>query len=234
MEFSKKQPALLYLDTNGFYFYEEGLPNVVSLAFAPTSVKDMDVIDSTSLAAQVKTFIEGYNIQPASITIILSPHITFEKEVAEVKPEEKEEIVERFVDTIPFESVLSRAYPFGKGIKIVGCNAEMFIEIKKSFETFLFSVDTVIPYQMLGTDQTLIQNLIPDNVILFFKHLDKLRQLTLLTSQKEKLQTVTTTVTTTKQVSSTKPKTKKVRLYAMAGIFVFLFIILGIMLLNMK
>ena len=77
MESNKKQPAILYLDKNGFYFYEVGLPSVVSLAFLATSVRDMDVINGASIMTQVKSFIEQYQIPQGIINIIVSPNITY-------------------------------------------------------------------------------------------------------------------------------------------------------------
>lgn len=231
MEFSKKNQALLYLDTNGFYYYESGLPNVLSLAFTQDSVRDMDVINFTSFEMQIKTFTEQYQLRQAVIILVLSPHITFEKELTDIKPNEKDDLISKFVDTIPFDNVLYRSYPIEKGVKVIGCNGEMYIELKKNFEKCGFVIDIIVPYQVLGTDQTLIQNLIPDNALQFLKHTDRLKQLTMLSTLKANPQV---SKQSTNQVTSEKPKSNKPRLYIMAGIFLILFIILGYMIINMK
>ncbi len=228
MESNKKQPAILYLDKNGFYFYEVGLPSVVSLAFLATSVRDMDVINGASIMTQVKSFIEQYQIPQGIINIIVSPNITFEKDFVDVSPDAIEEKIKNFVDTIPFESVMSKQYPIEKGFKVIGWNEELYLELKVSFEKNSFIVDQVIPYQMLGSDQALIQNLTQDNALQLIKHADRLKQFTMLNIQKEKIQ-ISQNPDEKKQI---KPKQSKTRLYLMIAVFVILFGILGFMLLN--
>lgn len=227
MEFNKKQPALLYLDKNGFYFYVEGLPNIVSLAFLATSVKDMDVINGTSIMSQIKSFIEQYSIPPSTITIVLSPNVTFEKDIIGLTPEAQEEQVKNFTDTIPFESVLSKQYPIEKGVKVIGSNEELYLELKISFEKCSFAIDHVIPYQLLGNEQPLIQNLTLENASQFLHHIDRLKQFTMLT-----VPTKAQGATIQQNTKELKPKPNRTRLYAMAAVFLVLFGILAYMLLK--
>ncbi len=230
MEFAKKQPALLYLDRNGFYFFENGLPTVISMAFLETSVKDMDVINGASILGQVKNFIEQYRITPALITIILSPNITFEKEITGLPAEEQEDAVRKFVDTIPFDSTMSKNYPIEKGVKVIGFNEDLFQELKVSFEKAGFNFEMIIPYNMLGNDKELIQNLTVDNAMQFLRKTGNYKQISMLTLEKDR-------PPSSQQTSAKKePQQKKsnIRLFAMIGVFIILFAILGFMLLNMK
>lgn len=230
MEFNKKQLAILYLDKNGFYFYETGLDSVLSLAFMQSSVRDMDVVNGASIMTQVKTFIDQNKIAPATIAMILSPNISFEKDIVGLTPDAQGEEVKKFIDTIPFESVLSKEYPLDKGVKVIGCNEDLYSELKISFEKSAFSIDSVIPYQLLASDQALLQNLTAENASQLLRRIDHLKQFTLLTLEKEKVQINQNLNAKTNQ----KPKTNKPRLYAMAITFIVLFAILGFMLLKMK
>ena len=228
MESNKKQPALLYLDKNGFYFYVTGLPSVISLAFLATSVKDMDVINGASIMNQIKTFIEQYKILPCTITFIISPNITFDKDFIDLTTEEYEDKSKIYIDTIPFENVMSKAYPIEKGFKVIGWNEELYLELKISFEKCGFIVDQVIPYHLLGADQPLIQNLTQDNAAQLLRKIDHLKQFTMLRVQKDKQQVVQN------QDGKKESKSKKnyTRLIAMGIIFVILFAILAFMLLK--
>ena len=134
MEFTKKQPAFIYLDKNGFYFFENGMTQVISLAFLATSVKDMDVINGGSLMTQIKGFIDQYKVTPASITIIFSPNITFEKDLVGLAHEQQEEEIKKFLETVPFDSVLSKEYQIDKGIKAIAGNADIYMQLKMAFE----------------------------------------------------------------------------------------------------
>lgn len=228
MEFNKKQPALLYLDKKGFYYYQSGLQNIISLAFLETSVKDMEIINGISIMNQIKTFVEQYQISPATITIIVSPNVTFEKGIVGLEMGERDEQVKKFIDTIPFESVLSKSYPIEKGVKVMGINEDLYVELKISFEKCSFSIENVIPYQLLGNDQALIQNLTAENASQLLKKIGNLKQYTLLNVEKEKTQNVNNSSTNAQ--TGTKPKKSNIRLYLMIGVFVILFAILGFML----
>lgn len=229
MEFTKKQPALIFLDKNGFYFFEVGLPNVITLAFSEGSVKDMDVISGSTLEEQIKSFIEQYHIAPASITMVISPNITFEKDFPEAPVEELSEQIKKFVDTVPFERVLSKKYTIDKGVKVIGCNEDLYLELKQSFEKNGFSIDNIIPYQVLGVDQPLIQNLTTDNASQFLKRVGNLRQITMLDIEKVKGQIDRSNIVEGKEE---KPKKNNTRIYVMAGFFVVLIGILAFMLLK--
>lgn len=230
MDFVKKQPGFLYLDKNGFYFFEEGLNSVISLAFLATSVRDMDVINGSALMNQIKSFIEQYKLPPSDFSVILSPNITFEKEITGISNDTAKEEVEKFVDTVPFESVIFKEYQIEKGVKIIASNDDLFRELKIGFEKFAFSVNSVIPYQMLGSDQSYIRSLTVENASQFLKRIDHLKQFTMIKNEKEHTQAIqNNNEAKTQKVS----KKVNVRLFAMIGIFAFLFIILGIMILGM-
>lgn len=230
MDFIKRQPGFLYLDKNGFYFYESGLTLVVSLAFLATSVKDMDVINGASLINQIKSFVEQYHLTPASILIILSPNITFEKDFVGISRESAKEEVEKFIDTVPFDSVIAKEYPIENGVKVIAANDDLYRELKVGFEKVSFSVENIVPYQMLGQDQSFIRNLTTENAMQLLRRVDHLKQYSM--NSQEKKQTLVNQNDIGKKEGSQNKK-PNTRLFAMAGIFIVLFIILGIMLLRM-
>ena len=229
MESTKKQFAFIYLDKNGFYFYGANLANMVSLAFIEASVKDMEVINGASITIQVQNFITQYQIPPSAISIILSPNITFEKELIGLSPEVQDESIRNFVDTIPFDSVISKQYPIEKGVKVIGTNNDLYLELSISFKTNGSTIDSVVPYQMMGADQSLIRNLTTDSATQLLKRLDHLKQISMLTVEKEKPESLKENTK-----PSDKPKKNNKRIFIMAGVFIFLFIILGVMIVRMQ
>lgn len=233
MDFSKKPTALLYLDSKGFYFYEPAIANLVSLTFSQTSVRDMDVIDPAELETQIKNFVAQYQVTPSSISIVLSPNLTFEKEIVGLTPEEQQEAEKKFIDTIPFDDALTRSYPVPKGVKVIGCNNDLYLEIKSSFVKLGFLVDVLIPYQFLGADQALLQNLLVDNIATLLRKIDRYKQYNLV-QEKPKVIVAPTVTPSSPNTPATKQAPKKMRLYAMVGVFVVLFAILGYMLMHMK
>ncbi len=229
MDFSKKQPALLYLDVNGFYFYESGTSSVVSMGFLPESVKDMDVINPTTLENQVKAFIEQGKITPCNISIILSPNLIFEKEILVTDVEKQKVEIAHYLDNLPFENVASSDTPLEKGVKVFAVNEELFTSLHTAFSKFGSAVENVILYSSLGNDAQLINNLTPENANLLIKKMDKLKQLSLL-KQRPK----TTPTPEQKPTEATAKKKQSPRIYVMAVFLLVLLGILGYMLLTLK
>jgi len=143
--------------------------------------------------------------------------------------EDLKEEVDKFLDTVPFESALSKEYTIEKDVKVIAANYDVYRELKLGFEKCFFSIDWVIPYQMLGQDQALIRNLTTENASQLLKRTDHLKQFNMIPVERNK--TVTQNIPNKK--GATQSKKPNVRLYAMLGIFIVLFAILGIMLLRM-
>ena len=227
MESNKKKSALLYLDRGGFYFYEMGLPNMNSMGFLPTSVRDLDVVDIVSLESQIRTFVEGTKLSPGEITIVISPNIIFEKDILTTEVEKQKENTDKFLETIPFENVASTTIPIENGVKVIGINEELYLSIKNAFEKLGSSVESVLPYYSLGTDTFLLNNLTAENASILLKKVDRLKQFSLLQNKPK-----TPISSTTNTQGESLPKKNSMRLYAMLVIFAVLFSILGFMLLK--
>lgn len=232
MDFAKKQPAFLYLEKSGFYYFQPGLATVISMAFAENLVKDMDVLNGAAFIAQIKSFVEQYRLAPATITLILSSNVTFEKDIVNLTNEAQKDAVQNFVDTIPFESVLTKEYPIEKGIKVIGSNDDLYREIKSGFEKVSFSIECVVPFQLLGSDQMLMQNLTPENASQLLHKLDRYKQYNMVFQEKDKEKPPTPQAVGGSTVA--KPKKISTRLIAMIGVFAVLFIVLGFMIFNMN
>lgn len=228
MDFAKKVPGFIYLDKGGFFLFETGLGSVLSLAFSTTSVRDMDVMNRVSLHGQIQTFIQQYQIKPGDFLIILSPNITFEKEILDQDQDNIKIEVDKFIDTVPFDSVLSKEYPINKGVKVIACNNDIYLELKAVFEKNASSIDFVVPYQMLGQDQALINNLTVDSASELLKKIDKLKQLSMVIQEKKE-----PIILGGLQKDEAEPKKTNTKLIFMIVIFVILFAILSIMIVKM-
>lgn len=240
MDTKKKQPALLYLDTNGFYFFGAGTISVISMGFLPEAVKDMDVINASSLENQIKAFSEQSNIAPSSISVIVSPNLIFEKEIQITDIEKQKAEVQHFIDNLPFENVASLTLPAEKGIKVLATNEDLFLSLNTSFLKVNSSIEIVILYNSLGADGQLINNLTPDNANMLIKKIDRLKQFNLLKQRpktpliqqapdESKNETQTSGIST-----SSPPKKSNTRTYVMVGFLLVLLGVLGYMLLNLN
>lgn len=228
MDFSNKKQALLYLDRNGFYFYESGLSNVLSLGFAETSVKNLDVVDEKSLDNQIQTFSTQAKLAPSNISIILSPNLIFEKDILILEPTQQKEEADKFINTVPFTNVASATYPISNGVKVIGVNEDLFLAVKNSFEKLGCVASLVLPYHALGPDIALLNNFTVGNVSQLMKKLDRLRPFNML--QLKIVEQPKDSIATSPNQS---PKSNK-RAILMGGFLFVLIVVLVFMLLNMN
>lgn len=229
MDFSNKKQALLYLDRNGFYFYQVGFSNIISLGFSETSVKDLDIVDDKSLENQIQAFSVQNKLVPNNITIIISPNLIFEKDILSLDPQQQKEAIEKFINTVPFNNVATYNYNFDKGIKVIGVNEDLYLAIKNGFEKIGSNVSLVLPYHSLGSDAALLNNFTVANISQLLKRVERLRQFNLLHA---KILNTQPSQTTPNSTNGKKPKIN-IRTIAMGGFLLVLLLVLGYMLLNL-
>ena len=231
MEFSNNKQALLYIDRNGFYYYGAGQSTILNMAFLPTSVKDLDVVDQKSLENQIQTFSLQAKLVPSTISIIISPNLVFEKDIVTTDPQKQKEEMDKFISLVPFDTVASKTFPIQNGIKVIGVNEDIYLSIKTSFEKLGSIVTLVIPYQSLGADSALINNFTAQNVATILKRLDRLKEFNLLPN---KDRSPLPQGATDEHLQNTPNIKKNKRAYLMVGLLVVLLVILGYLLVNLK
>lgn len=143
-DISKKPTGLVFVDRNRLYFYEQTLPNPLSLDIPPDVISDLEIINKKQLDNSIKTLISANNLVPTSIIILLSTSVTFEKEFPEGAADVNKGI-EDFLDLIPFEDYLSKKIVTSEKTKIVAANREVYECIRDSFQSVNFKVIEVFP-----------------------------------------------------------------------------------------
>lgn len=222
----KKQPAILFLDRNRFDFAVSGSPNVLGFQFNETIVSSLEVVNLEALEAGIKQFIDQNAIPPVNITIILSPNVVFEKDIAEtVLLEQKEEEAQKFWDSVPFEDINSKSIKMGNGERIIVVNNGLCEALRTGFEKAGSSIEMIVPYEALGQDLWNITALDAQNSQEIMKRIDSFKQYAFDLQSSEK--TVSKNNSETKGATNSPRKTPpKTRLYVMAGVFILLVLVL--------
>lgn len=230
MEFSSKKQALLYLDRNGFYYYELGFPTVQSLAFSESSVKDLDLVDEKSLDNQIQGFLAQNKLSTSIISMIISPNIIFEKDIYTIDPIQQKEEIDKFINTVPFANVSTENFPIDKGVKAIGVNEDLFLAIKNSFEKLGCVASLILPYHALGADASLLSSFTTNNLSQLLRKLDHFKEFNLL-----RLKILDTPATSTAPAQTTQTNAKSnMRVFIMAGALLVLVGIMIYMLLTFK
>lgn len=217
MAFTKKQTAVVYLDTNKAFFYIGTTGAVITLDFPPDVISDLDLVDGEKLEHLIDTFVKANNIggEKFETHIVFSPSSTFDKDFTEESFKKDDTQLQKFIDIVPFEEVLSKIYKLGKKTKVVGINKSLYEIVKQALGKNNFSVSLVLPYSVLQEIYPELANSV--NLAFIAGKIDSLKQYSLsgpeVDLQKDKEKTV-------------KSKTQNKRVYLLIGVFAILFIIL--------
>lgn len=148
----KKQSGIIYLDRNGFLFFEKTLPQVISIPFQPDVVANLDILDRDKIKNQVKQLLTTHKIKPTTLIIILATGVLFEKILPEVTEEQKLDEIKKFLENMPFENVSTITYKLEKGYRVIAMNRDLYETIKETFASEGFTVVAVVPVFSLGKD----------------------------------------------------------------------------------
>lgn len=230
MDITKRQLAILFLDRNSFDFFVSGAANALRFQFSENVIASLEIVNMEVLENQIKLFVEQNSIPSARITMILSSNVVFEKDLPETVPlEQKEEDVQKFWGSVPFEDINSKTIKLDNGQRIIAVNNNLYEGIKTSFEKIGFVIETIVPYEALGPDLWNITYLDPQNSREILKRVDSFKEYSFDLPEEDK---VVNNPQTKKGVTSPEKAPPKTRFYIMAGVFIFLIVVLAILLIK--
>lgn len=219
---AKRQFAIFFLDTNKAYFFGSNIEQALQMEIPADVMAYWDIVSRDKLYQIIQTLVSGNKIEPVPLLILLAPSASYEMDAPPNKPsEESNGDIEKFLDSIPFDKVMSRSYKLQSQTKIVGANRDIYEAIKHGFERFHFTTVGVVPLGFL-------QKVMPEiGTTLNFETLagkfEAMKQYSLITS--EELSSIGKS--TIVQQDAEKPN--PARLYGLIGVFGVLLLVLGIM-----
>ena len=146
----KGQRAIVFVTRTGLQYYSTSLRAVISMGFDQKVVRDLDVADRSTFASQLSAFIVQNKLEPSVVLFVFSEATCFYQDIKESNLAKIEQITEDFVNTVPFETLLTRAYPIKGGSRIVSINEKIYRDIAAAFEAKGFLSVGVLPSFALG------------------------------------------------------------------------------------
>lgn len=139
--------------------------------------------------------------------------------------EDRNRLIQTFLEIIPLEEVASKTYKIEKGVKIIATNKRLYEMVIGVFNKYQFITDSVIPFTVLGTDIISGSIMNQDIATKIIRKYVTLKQYSLLEENSYALSRAATE--THGLVMTAKVKSKKD--YLLIGVFVCLLGVLGIL-----
>ncbi len=147
---NKTQKAVVFVTKSGLQFCGSYSKNIPSYSFDQKLVRDLDVVDVGTLQTQIQGFISQNKLVPAPVLFLFSEPICFYQDLKETDGARLKISISEFVNTVPFETVLTRVYKIKEGVRIVSINEKLYREIAQAFEASGFVSLGVVPSFVLG------------------------------------------------------------------------------------
>lgn len=221
--------AILYVQRNGIYYKDDTKESsVLHYNFLPAAIYDLDIINSKILADSIKTFIANNKIAASECVVIISESVYFEKDYIGITKEEELPATQLFIDSVPFENVLTKTFLIENGIKVVVANKDFCMSLKSAFDDNGLNVIAITPAVSIGVRE--IDDIVASFNIFFDKY-DFIRQnnFPLIVQQVQSAKNYSQQQT---KHSGTPQKQSNKRIYMLVGFFLLLVGILIAMLMS--
>ncbi len=231
------QIIILFLDKDGFDLYTPTQESFIRFTFPQNIVQDMEVLNEDALVAQITVLLTNANIPPSTVVILISQSLLFVQDIQTVFPSEEEnkppktltgveqqQKIQLFLDTVPFESIESKAFPLEDTIRIVATNKTIYDTIIIAFEKSGYIIKAVIPAFILGAANE-GEGLNDEVIATVIKNNELLKQQSFTIPSQE---IIPQTPEEKKKEFLSLPK-QYAKLYTYGGVFIILLSILSIM-----
>lgn len=149
MDFSEKQIIVCYIDNDKALIYQSTIGSISQINFPLDVISDRELTSREKFEQLIESFLETNKLGKGNVIFIYAPNVTIEKDFPDELAGNKNEEIQKFIDMIPFEEVLSKIYKLNKKTKVVAINQEIYESIKNIFEKKNFLVLGIIPSTVL-------------------------------------------------------------------------------------
>lgn len=186
-----KQAGVIFLDRSKLDVYIDGAESIITFTLPQNLVRDLEVLNKDQLISQIATFIQANTIYQAHIVILLGENILFQKDIQNAdmvpQPEEQDKEVKKFLETVPFENVSSKAYPIQQGMKVIATNTDLYDVVRRAFENTGSTIDAVIPATLLSDQFAAINGLNSELITAIFANAEAIKNQSLISPEEEAL-----------------------------------------------
>lgn len=145
-----KLSDIIYIEPSRCFFYGASVQDILELDFPADVAKDSEVLSKEKLGALILAFFQTNNIAPSDITLIMSPALTFEKDLTGLSLPQQTTESQVFLDAVPFENVVSLTANITNKKILAATNKDFIDAIRVALSTQKFSIPAAIPFSILS------------------------------------------------------------------------------------
>lgn len=150
---------VILVNRAGLQIFNEGENVIQSLPLPSTIIDNLEVINKDALYTLITDWIKQKTYIDTSIIWILSPELCFTHIITSTDQDKMDSETLQFLDTVPFEEVLSRTYSTLSGKQLIATNKALVSALIQGFALHGYSTQFVIPGQIVQLDTAITPDL---------------------------------------------------------------------------
>lgn len=154
-----KNWLVILLSKNSMQLVGLGEEKIQTVNIGVDIIANMEVINKDGLYTLITNWLAHRPHSNAEIIWILAPEICFEHVITSTEQAKVDSETLQFLDTIPFEEVLSRVYKPLEWRLIVGVNKDLIMSVIQGFILHGYPTKAVIPGRIVQADAVLTEEI---------------------------------------------------------------------------
>jgi hypothetical protein len=131
-------------------FYSPELIDLSVINLNSEIIQDLEIVSQSALERVIKNWLNQSQIEAKTLAIYLVEENYFFKDFADTKINPKDPEVKSFLENIPFNHIVTRAFPMQGGVRIAAINLSLLKPLITVFEDCGFTVLAATPAFVFG------------------------------------------------------------------------------------
>lgn len=230
----KRGRALLFLDVNRIVWFQEGATNILSIELPQDAIKHLEVIKNEEMYTAIKNSIVQNKIPPSDAIIILSAKLLFTQDIPiTADPKKDTEAIDAFLGIVPFEDVGHLILKSPKAHRVITANQAYYEMVKNVLSDEGFTPLVISPITVLGDQYANISTVDGKLAATLIQQIEVFKKNSMIPVKKFIDSDQNDNDDSPVDTEETPGKPNKMRIYALAGVFGILLLVLGVMVYTM-
>lgn len=157
--FGQKNWLVILVLRNSLQVFGEGDNVVQTIALPATVIDNLEVLNKDALYTLITDWTKQKTYQDTEITWILSPELCFIHAITSTDQDKVDSETLQFLDTVPFEEVVSRTYNTSTSRQLIATNKTLITALIQGFSLHGYTTQSVIPAPLIDMDSVLTPDL---------------------------------------------------------------------------
>lgn len=151
--FGQKNWLIILVTQNALHLLGEGDSHVQILPLPTTIVNNLELLNKDALYTLITDWTKQKTYANTKISWILARELCFTLNITQSDPAKLDSEILQFLDTVPFENVISHNYLTPEGRQVVATNKDLVTALIQGFALHGYTTQTVLPASIIPLDE---------------------------------------------------------------------------------